>query len=170
MNQNQNPYAHPFPPAQGQALAPAAPQGYPQQTQPGQYPGTPQGYPPPQAPAPQGYGQMLGGGQGGGYPQGPQGYGQMPGAPGGYGQQGGYAQAPAFASGQLDNVLGEIENTEPLTERMPRLGIGQHTVILTKFFGRNSAKGYGTILTAEFVIEKSSIHIPGERRSWLFFP
>lgn len=150
MNQNQNSYPFPFPPGQGPAPqgAPQAPQGYPQAAPQG-YPQQ-MGYPPP----------------GQGYPSAQPGYGQGPAAA----PPQGYQQAPAFAPGQLDAVLSDIESTEPLNERMQRLGVGQHTVLLTKFYGRNSAQGYGTILYAEFIVEKSTLHIPGERRNWMFFP
>lgn len=73
--------------------------------------------------------------------------------------------------GILDEVLGDVDNVERTgSQRIPRLGIGNHQVAIARFYGYDSQRGAGKILTLEVIVEKSNVHSPGERRVWQFMP
>jgi hypothetical protein len=74
------------------------------------------------------------------------------------------------ANTDLDAIYDSIENAESPGGHLPRLGIGTHVILIDAFRGKPSKKQMGTILEADFLIESSSIHAPGEKRGWPFYP
>lgn len=69
----------------------------------------------------------------------------------------------------LDNVFGNVANAQDLGGFTRRLPIGQHTVLLTKFNVKESAKGNGKIVEADFHVLESNSAIPNETRGWAWF-
>jgi hypothetical protein len=74
------------------------------------------------------------------------------------------------ANTDLDAIYDSIENAESPGGHLPRLGIGTHVIQIDAFRGKPSKKQMGTILEADFVVESSNVHAPGEKRGWPFYP
>lgn len=51
----------------------------------------------------------------------------------------------------------------------PRLGLGNHRLALKSYKVKESTKGMGQFLEAEFIVVKSTTHNPGETRGWVWF-
>ncbi len=71
--------------------------------------------------------------------------------------------------GDYDAVFESVGNAKSLGGFTPRLGIGQHQLLLKKYAVKESSKGKGKILEADFVILGSSVHQAGEVRGWAWF-
>ncbi len=72
---------------------------------------------------------------------------------------------------ELDNCFDRIEEQKPVEGSfLPRLDVGQHTVIVTGYRGKDSKQNLGTILEADFEVETSTVHAKGEARGWPWFP
>lgn len=51
----------------------------------------------------------------------------------------------------------------------PRLGLGHHKLALKSYKVKDSTKGQGQFLEAEFVVLESNTHEPGDTRGWVWF-
>lgn len=51
----------------------------------------------------------------------------------------------------------------------PRLGLGHHRLALKSYKVKDSTKGQGQFLEAEFVVVQSNTHEQGESRGWVWF-
>lgn len=82
-----------------------------------------------------------------------------------------YNNTPVHQS-QLDAIFDEVETAEPVNTYAQRLPEGTHTVILLRYGAKNSQQKLGTILEADFMIEKSTnpAVAAGEKRGWPWFP
>lgn len=69
----------------------------------------------------------------------------------------------------LDSVFGSVEKAKALGGFTARLGIGSHTVLLKRFNVKESAKGKGKIVEADFAIVESNTHGAGETKGWAWF-
>lgn len=71
--------------------------------------------------------------------------------------------------GEYDNIFGSIARSKPINNFASRLGLGKHRVALKAFRVKQSQKGQGPILEADFTILESTTHQPGETRGWAWF-
>lgn len=71
--------------------------------------------------------------------------------------------------GEYDNIFGSIARSKPINNFASRLGLGKHRLALKAFRVKQSQKGQGPILEADFVILESTSHQPGETRGWAWF-
>lgn len=51
----------------------------------------------------------------------------------------------------------------------PRLGLGKHRLAIKSYKVKDSTKGQGQFLEAEFVVVNSTVHQQGESRGWVWF-
>lgn len=70
----------------------------------------------------------------------------------------------------LDQLFDQIDATESAGGSYNRLLDGTHELIVSNFTATQSKQGLGTILGIEFIVEKSSVHAPGDKRSWALLP
>lgn len=71
--------------------------------------------------------------------------------------------------GEYDNIFGSIARSKPINNFAARLGLGKHRLALKAFRVKQSQKGQGPILEADFVVLESNTHQPGETRGWAWF-
>lgn len=68
------------------------------------------------------------------------------------------------------NIFGKIGAAKPMGGGFAqRLGLGTHRLALKSYKVKDSTKGQGQFLEAEFVVVKSSTHPTGETRGWVWF-
>jgi hypothetical protein len=68
------------------------------------------------------------------------------------------------------NIFGPIGRAKSMGGGFaPRLGLGTHRLALKSYKVKDSTKGQGQFLEAEFVVVKSSHHQAGESRGWVWF-
>jgi hypothetical protein len=69
----------------------------------------------------------------------------------------------------IDKILDEVNDQEPLgTGYTPRLGVGTHTVLLSRYgIGENLDKSKK--FEADFVVLESKMHPEGQLRGWAWF-
>ncbi len=68
-----------------------------------------------------------------------------------------------------DNVFAGLDNAKQLGGFTSRLGVGTHTVLLKRLNVKDSAKGKGKIVEADFYVVESNSHAPSETRGWAWF-
>lgn len=76
-----------------------------------------------------------------------------------------------MANSDYSNVFGSIARAKSMGGGgyAERLGIGKHRVALKSYKVKESTKGNGQFLEAEFVILSSNTHKAGETRGWVWF-
>lgn len=68
------------------------------------------------------------------------------------------------------NIFGPIGRAKSMGGGFAqRLGIGSHKLVLKSYKVKDSAKGQGSFLEAEFLVVNSSVHEAGESRGWVWF-
>lgn len=68
-----------------------------------------------------------------------------------------------------DNVFAGLDSAKALGGFTSRLGVGNHTVLLKRLNVKDSAKGKGKIVEADFYVVESNTHSPQETRGWAWF-
>lgn len=77
-----------------------------------------------------------------------------------------------FGNGNSDysGIFGTIGRAKSMGGSFaPKLGLGNHTLALKSYKVKDSTKGQGQFLEAEFVVVKSTSHEVGEARGWVWF-
>src|SRR3990167_8162031 len=69
----------------------------------------------------------------------------------------------------LTNAFLGAENAKALNSFTPNFINGEHTVLLKRFNVKESAKGKGKIVEADFVILESNTDTPKTTRGWPWF-
>lgn len=69
----------------------------------------------------------------------------------------------------LTSVFGGVENAKPIGGFAGRLAIGSHTLVLKRFQVKESAKGKGKIVEADFSVLESNTMAAGETKGWAWF-
>lgn len=68
------------------------------------------------------------------------------------------------------NIFNGIARSKPMGgSYAPRLGLGTHRVALKSYKVKDSTKGQGQFIEAEFVVVQSNTHQQGETRGWVWF-
>lgn len=68
------------------------------------------------------------------------------------------------------NIFQKIGSAKPMgTGYAQRLGLGRHKLALKSYKVKQSSKGGGEFLEAEFLVIDSTTHQPGETRGWVWF-
>lgn len=70
----------------------------------------------------------------------------------------------------LDQLFDQIDATESPGGSYNKLLDGTHDLIISNFAVTQSKMGLGTILGIDFIVEKSPVHAPGDKRTWGFLP
>lgn len=71
---------------------------------------------------------------------------------------------------EYDQIFAGIETSKPINNFASRLGVGRHRVVMTRYAVKESQKGLGKIIEADFQILESSKEPVGETRGWAWFP
>lgn len=75
-----------------------------------------------------------------------------------------------FGNNDYTSIFGTIGRAKSMGGGFtPRIGIGNHRLALKSYKVRDSVKGQGQFLEAEFVVVESTTHKPGELRGWAWF-
>lgn len=69
----------------------------------------------------------------------------------------------------LENVFAKVGDAKALGGFTSRLAIGSHTLLLKRFNVKESAKGKGKIVEADFTVLESTTANPGETKGWAWF-
>ena len=69
----------------------------------------------------------------------------------------------------LDEIFGSIATAKPPGGFANKIGAGRHKVAITKCIVKDSSKGDGPFIEAEFEILESTTHQVGEIRGWAWF-
>jgi hypothetical protein len=72
-------------------------------------------------------------------------------------------------SQDLTSVFSGVENAKELGGFTSRMGIGSHTLLLKRFQVKESQKGKGKIVEADFLVLESSTTPAGETKGWAWF-
>ncbi len=70
----------------------------------------------------------------------------------------------------IDAVLDEVNEAGPVGGSIPNLGIGTHTVLLSRYDFKESKKDKQLYVDADFVVLESDVHDEEETRGWAWFP
>lgn len=73
-------------------------------------------------------------------------------------------------NGDYSGIFGQIGRAKSMGGGYaPKLGLGSHRLALKSYRVKDSTKGLGQYIEAEFVVVNSSTHAQGETRGWVWF-
>src|SRR6187401_1829739 len=72
-------------------------------------------------------------------------------------------------SQDLSSVFSGVENAKEIGGFTSRMGIGSHTLLLKRFQVKESQKGKGKIVEADFLVLESNTGNAGETKGWAWF-
>jgi hypothetical protein len=70
----------------------------------------------------------------------------------------------------IDAVLDEVNDAQPVGGNIANLAIGTHTVLLSRYNFKESKKDKTLYVDADFVVLESTAHDEEEVRGWAWFP
>jgi hypothetical protein len=73
---------------------------------------------------------------------------------------------------EFAGIFSTIQNSKPVSNFLPRLPVGTHTVVVKRYAPKRSEQAMGTIIEADFIIGATNAQgvKPGEARGWAWFP
>lgn len=71
---------------------------------------------------------------------------------------------------EFDKLFDDIMHAKPVGNYLPRLPVGRHLLAIKRYNGKNTDRGMGVILEADFVVLQSNTLKPGDLRGNPWFP